>query len=64
MRNIFTLLSLVILPLVLPSNYVVSGVKSLRFNPVFILNVMLHSILFRNTFIDGLPVTVGLSYVF
>ena len=49
-------LSLVILFSVLPSNSIVSGVKSSRWYPVIILNVILFSILFTYILIDGLSI--------
>ena len=49
-------LSLAILFSVLPSNFIVSGVKSSRWYPVLILNVILFSISFTYILIDGLSV--------
>ena len=46
-------LSLVILLLVLPNNFIVSRVKICRQYPIFIFNVILHSILFTYIFIEG-----------
>ena len=47
-------LSLVILFSVLPSNFIVSGVKSSRLYPFLILNLTLFSILFTYISTDGL----------
>ena len=49
-------LSLVILPLVLPSNFIVSDVKSLRYYPVLISNVIPSLTLFAYILIEGLSV--------
>ena len=54
-------LSLVILLLVLPSNFIDSGVKSLRYYPVYLLDVILSFILFMYVIIERLSVNV---YVF
>ena len=51
-----TFLSLVILFLVLPSNFIVSGVKSSRLYPFLIMNVILFSILLIYIFTDGLSI--------
>ena len=50
-------LSLLILFLVLPSNFIVSGVKSSRLYQFLILNVTLFSILFRYICIHGLSIS-------
>ena len=50
------ILFLVILILVLPRNFIVSGIKSSRYYPVFILDVILFSILFTHILIAGLLV--------
>ena len=55
----YTFSSLVILLLVLPSNFIVSGVKSSREYPDFILNVIVFFILFMYIIIEGLSVTVS-----
>ena len=49
-------LTLVILFSVLPSNFVVSGVKTSRLYPFIILNVILSSTLFTYIFTDGLSI--------
>ena len=48
-------LSLDILLSVLSSNFIVPGVKSSRYYPFLISNVILFSILFTYILIDGLP---------
>ena len=52
-------LFLVILLLVLPSNFIVSGVKSLKYYLAFTLKVVLLSVLFMCTIIERLSVTVS-----
>ena len=47
---------LVILFFVLPSNFIVSGVKCLRKDPVLVLNMILFSIFFSYILIEGLSV--------
>ena len=56
MRYIFTIFILVILLLLLPSNFIVLRVKSSRWYTVSILNVILFSILFTDILIGGLSV--------
>ena len=51
-----SLLSLVILFSVIPINFIVSGVKSSKYYPVLILNVILFSILFTYIIIEGLSI--------
>ena len=51
------ILSLVILFLVLPSNFIVSGVKCSRVYPSLILNVILFSVLFIYICTDGLSIS-------
>ena len=50
-------LSSFILPLVLLSNFTISGVKCSREGLILILNVILFSILFTYIFTEGSPVT-------
>ena len=53
------ILSLVILLLVLLCNFIVSGVTSWRWYPVFVLNIILFTILFMYILITGFWVTVS-----
>ena len=52
-------LSLVILLLVFPSNFIDSGVKGLRYYPVYLLDVILSFILFMYVIIERLSVTAS-----
>ena len=54
-----TFLFLVILHLVLPNNLIVSGVKSSRSYPIFILNVILFENFFTYILLGGFLVTVS-----